>query len=322
MPLNRRHLLSAAALGLCQTPLWAQSAPFPQKPIRYVVPFAAGGLTDVMARMVGQRVSEALGQPILVDNKPGASANLGAEFVAKAEADGHTWLAVTLTHAVNQSLFPKLNYNLEKDMVAVAHLATSPLVLVVNASHPAKTLAEFLAWGKGRPVNGGSSGNGSPPHLGLELLAAATGLQVAHVAYRGGAPSLNDLMGGTLDFIVANLPEAMPHVQSGRLRALAVTAPQRVPLLRDVPTFTELGQPDVTIGNWTGLLMPAATPPAIVERVAREAIAAVKVPATTERLAAMGFTVTGLGPAEYAAVIKSDVARWRGIVQSRGLKPE
>lgn len=261
MPIQRRELLSAAALGFALPQAWAQTAPFPSKPIRYVVPFAAGGLTDVMARLVGQRLGEVLGQPVIVDNKPGASANLGADLVAKGEADGHTWLAVTLTHAVNQSLFPKISYNLESDFVAVAHLATSPLVLVVNTNHPAKTLAEFLAWSKGRPINGGSSGNGSPPHLGLELLAGATGLQVAHVAYRGGAPSLNDLMGGTLDFIVSNLPEAMPHVQSGRLRALAVTSPQRVPLLRDVPTFAELGLPDVTIGNWTGLLMPAATPP-------------------------------------------------------------
>lgn len=322
--LTRRNafdrLARFAALAALPTSGWAQSM-YPSKPIRYVVPFPAGGLTDVMARLVGQKLTESLRQPVVVDNKPGASANLGAEFVAKAAPDGYTWLAVTLAHAVNQSLFPSLPYSLEKNLIPVVHLATSPLALVVHVDSPVRTLREFLGQARSRVLNGGSSGNGTPPHLGLELLALRTKLDIQHVPYKGGAPSLNDLLGKQLDFIVSNLPESSAYIKSGKLRALAVTSAKRHPLLPEVPTFAEAGLDGMELENWTGLVMPAGTPEPIMALVAENAIKAVRQPDVSARVASMGFTPTGLGPAEFGAIVQKEVAHWREIVKARDLKP-
>lgn len=293
---------------------------FPSKPIRYIVPFPPGGLTDVMARMIAVNVGAAFKQSVVVDNRAGASANLGADLAAKATPDGYTWLAVTLAHAVNQSLFTNLPYSLEKHLAPVAHLATSPLVLVVNETNPAKTLAEFLLQARAKRLNGGSSGNGTPPHLGLELLAHSAKIDVTHIPYKGGAPSLNDLLGSQLDFIVSNMPECSAFVKSGKLRALAVTSGKRHPLLPDVPTFAESGLSGVELENWTGLMMPIDTPKAIIEKVSTEAIRAVRTKEINERVAAIGFTPTGLGQAEFDEIIKKDISRWREIVKIRNIQ--
>lgn len=322
---SRRHFSTGllAAGASATLPLWAQPVPdYPTKPIRYVVPFAPGGLTDVMARLIGQKLSEALKVSVLVDNKPGANANLGADLVAKAAPDGYTWLAVTLAHAVNASLFSSLPYSVEKNLVPVVHLATSPLVLVVNASSPVKTLKDFLERAKGQPLSGGSSGNGTPPHLGLELLAGEARLSFTHIPYKGGAPSMNDLMGGQIDFIVSNLPESSAFIRSGKLRALAVSSPQRHALLPDVPTFNELGMPAMEIENWTGMMMPAGTPRAIIEQVSALAARSVRTPEIADRVGAMGFTATGLGPSEFAAILQRDLNRWREIIKARQIKPD
>jgi len=318
---TRRRVLGAGAglLTCAILPAWAQN--WPNKAISYVVPFSAGGLTDVMARIIGQKLSDVLGQTVVVDNKPGGNANIGANLVAKAPADGYTWLAVTMTHTVNPALFPDLPYQLERDLTPVVHLATSPLALVVPASSPILTLDDFLRTARARTLNGGSSGNGTPPHLGQELLAAGAKLKFTHVPYKGGAPSLNDLVGGQIDFIVSNLPECMSFVQAGRLRALAMTSAQRQPLLPDVPTFTELGMPEVELENWTGMMMPAGVPRAIVERVGTLAARLVREPDVIERLTPMGFSATGLGPAEFAAIVQKDLARWRKIVPERDIRP-
>ena len=322
---TRRFVLhaiaSAAAVSLAPSFAFAQDASaYPSKPIRYIVPFPPGGLTDVMARLIALNAGLALKQSILVDNRAGASANLGADLAAKSTPDGYTWLAITLAHAVNQSLFANLPYSLEKNLAPVAHLATSPLVLVVNETHPAKTLAEFLVQARSKRLNAGSSGNGTPPHLGLELLALNAKIEVSHIPYKGGAPSLNDLLGSQLDFIVSNLPECSTYVKAGKLRALAVTSSKRHPLLPDVPTFAEAGLPGVELENWTGLMVPAGTPQAVVDRVAAEAIKSVRSREVGDRVAAMGFTPTGLGPAEFGELIKKDVARWREIVKVRNIQ--
>jgi tripartite-type tricarboxylate transporter receptor subunit TctC len=209
-----------------------------------------------------------------------------------------------------------------KDLVPVAHLATSPLVLVVNANNPIKTLQDLLDRAKAQTLAGGSSGNGTPPHLGLELLASETKLSFTHIPYKGGAPSLNDLMGSQLDFIVSNLPECSAFIKGGKLRALAVTSAQRHALLPDVPTFTELGMPAMELENWTGMMMPAATPRAIVEQVGALAAKSAKNPDVADRVGAMGFTATGLGPTEFAAILAKDVARWRDIIKARQIKPD
>ncbi|NDP63762.1 tripartite tricarboxylate transporter substrate binding protein [Polaromonas sp.] len=314
-------IASAAAVSLVPSLSFAQDvSSYPSKPIRYIVPFPPGGLTDVMARLIALNAGMALKQSILVDNRAGASANLGADLAAKSPPDGYTWLAITLAHAVNQSLFTNLPYSLEKNLAPVAHLATSPLVLVVNESNPAKTLAEFLVQARAKRLNAGSSGNGTPPHLGLELLALNAKIEVSHIPYKGGAPSLNDLLGSQLDFIVSNLPECSTYVKAGKLRALAVTSAKRHPLLPDVPTFAESGLPGVELENWTGLMMPAGTPKAIIDKVASEAIKSVKSREISDRVAAMGFTPTGLGPAEFGEVIKKDVIRWREIVKVRNIQ--
>lgn len=319
---DRRAFLvtaTATATGLA-LPSWAQGVTdYPNKAVRYVVPFPAGGLTDVMARLVGQKVGESMGQPVVVDNKPGANANLGAELVAKAAPDGYTWLAVTLAHAVNQSLFPHLPYSMTRDLMPVAHLANSPLVLVVPVSSPIKNLQEFLEQARSKTLNAGSSGSGTPPHLGLELLMLNGKFKAQHVPYKGGAPSLNDLMGHQLDFIVSNLPECSAYVKGGKLRALAITSAQRHALLPDVPTFAEAGLQGMELENWTALMMPANTPAAIVNKVAPLAIKEVQQPAMKERLASMGFTPTGLGPAEFEAILKKDMERWAKVVKERGI---
>lgn len=337
MTATRRTFSTAlATLGsVVLLPVWAQSSTvstgpspspspsdFPNHPLRYVVPFAAGGLTDVMARLVGQKLTESLKQPVIIDNKPGGNANLGADFVAKSPPDGYTWLAVTLAHAVNQSLFSTLTYSLEKNLVPVVQLASSPLVLVVNASNPAKTLKEFLERAKTQQLSAGSSGNGTPPHLGLELLAGNAKLDVTHIPYKGGAPSMNDLMGGQLDFVVSNLPESVAFIKSGKLRALAVTSAQRHALLPDVPTFAEQGMTDMELENWTGLMVPAGTSKAIIDRIALEAVRTVRTADVAARIGTLGFTVTGLGPAEFAAIVQKDTARWREIIKVRRIKAE
>lgn len=314
-------IASAAAVSLVPSLALAQdSGAYPSKPIRYIVPFPPGGLTDVMARLIAQSAGTALKQSVLVDNRAGASANLGADLAAKSTPDGYTWLAITLAHAVNQSLFTNLTYSLEKNLAPVAHLATSPLVLVVNESNPAKTLAEFLVQARAKRLNAGSSGNGTPPHLGLELLALNAKIDVSHIPYKGGAPSLNDLLGSQLDFIVSNLPECSTYVKAGKLRALAVTSAKRHPLLPDVPTFAEAGLPGVELENWTGLMVPAGTPQAIIDKVSAEAIRSVRSKEVSDRVASMGFTPTGLGPAEFGELIKKDVARWREIVKLRNIQ--
>ena len=314
-------LASVTAMTVTPTLAIAQGlGEFPSKPIRYIVPFPPGGLTDVMARMIAVNVGAAFKQSVVVDNRAGASANLGADLAAKATPDGYTWLAVTLAHAVNQSLFTNLPYSLEKHLAPVAHLATSPLVLVVNETNPAKTLAEFLLQARAKRLNGGSSGNGTPPHLGLELLAHSAKIDVTHIPYKGGAPSLNDLLGSQLDFIVSNMPECAGFVKSGKLRALAVTSGKRHPLLPDVPTFAESGLSGVELENWTGLMMPIDTPKAIIEKVSTEAIRAVRTKEVNERVAAIGFTPTGLGHAEFDEIIKKDISRWREIVKIRNIQ--
>lgn len=320
---TRRDTLRLLAGGslLAATPLSAYAqAGYPNKPIRYVVPFAAGGLTDVMARLIGQKLSDRFGQPVIVDNKPGANANLGAEQVARSPADGYTLLAVTLTHAVNQSLFADISYSMQKDLQPVAHLATSPLVLVVNAASPHKDLKSFVAEAKTKKLNGGSSGNGTPPHLGLELLALASGAEFTHIPYKGGAPSINDLMGGQIDFIVSNLPESIAAIKGGRLRALAVTAAKRVALLPDVPTFAEAGVNGVELENWTGMVAPAGTPKPVVDKLAEAAIAALKAPGSAEKISELGFSATGLGAADFGKILAADVERWRDIVKRRNIK--
>lgn len=320
--LRRSALLAAPLLALAPRPSHAQA--FPDRPVRYVVPFPPGGLTDIMARLVGQRLQEIWQRPVVVENRAGGNAMIGADAVAKAAPDGHTVLAVTLAHAVNATLFPNAPYDFLRDLAPVSALGSLPLVVCVNAANPARTLANLAAQARARTLNGGSSGNGTPPHLGLELFRQISGAgpNITHVPYRGGAPSLTDLLGGSLDLIVSNLPECLPHLQSGRMRGLAVTAEARHRLIPDIPTAAEAGAPGLVISNWTGLVAPAATPAPILAELERAALLALRHPELRQRAEEGGFDLLGWDRDRTRGFFQSEVARWGRLVREAGIRPD
>lgn len=318
--MRRRSLLLAAAL-----PALAQAQPgWPTREIRAIVPFTPAGQTDTMARLLAARLTDALGRPVIVENRAGGNGLIGAEAAARAAPDGHTWLVATLTHAINATLFPNAGYDFRRDLTTVSLLGTLPLVVTVRADAPFASLADLFAAGRARPLNGGSSGIGTPPHLGLELLRRAGGIgpTLVHVPYRGGAPAVTDLVGGTLDVIVGNLPEVLGQIQGGRLRALAVTAPARHALLPAVPTTAEAGAPDLLLGSWTALMLPAATPPAIIARLGEEVRRALADPATRARAMELGFDVVASTPEDGQRFVLAEADRLGGVIAQAGIRPE
>lgn len=323
-PLTRR----ATALGLALLPAArasAQSADaFPERAVRYVVPFAPAGLTDIMARLLAQRLSETWGKPVVVDNRPGGNAMVGADAAAKAAPDGHTLLAVTLTHAVNASLYPNAPYDLRRDFAAISVLGALPLVVAVPAGHPARDLAGLLAMARDRPMSAGSSGNGSPPHLGMELVRriAGAGTNLVHVSYRGGAPAVTDLVAGNLDLIVSNLPECIGQLRAGRLRGLAITDRQRHRLVPDIPTVAEAGAPDLLITNWTAVLTNAAVPRPVLRRLEADTLAAVRDPELRRRAEEGGFDMLGWDAARSREHLHAEVERWGRLVAEAGIRAD
>jgi tripartite-type tricarboxylate transporter receptor subunit TctC len=313
-------VLGAASLAVL-TPVsraLAQGGQWPQKPINYVVPFPPGGLTDVAARQVAKTVTTAEGWNIVVENKPGGSANIGAAYVARAEPDGCTWLAITMSHAANATLFAgKAGYDLMKDLVPVAGLASSSMMVVVNAKSNIKTLEDLTRAAKAKPggLSAGSSGNGTPPHLTLALYQQLTDTKLLHVPYKGGAPSLTDLIGGQLDVIFSNYPESLAYVKSGALRALAVTTKERSPDLPDVPTVAQAGLPDLIVENFTGVMAPAGTPPELVARIGKAIEKQISQPDMKKTLSQLGFTAQPRGPAEFKQYLAGEVARWSKTIQ-------
>ena len=322
----RRRLPALAALLPPAARAAAQPAAdaFPERPVRYVVPFAPAGLTDIMARLLAQRLSEIWAKPVVVDNRPGGNAMVGADAAAKAAPDGHTLLAVTLTHAVNVALYPNAPYDLRRDFAAVSVLGALPLVVCVPAAHPARDLAGLLAMARARPMSAGSSGNGSPPHLGMELLrrTAGAGSNLVHVSYRGGAPAVTDLVAGNLDLIVSNLPECIGQLRAGRLRGLALTDRQRHRLVPDVPTAAEAGAPDLLITNWTAALTNAAVPPPVLRRLEADTLLAVRDPELVRRAEEGGFDVLGWGAARSQAHVHAEVERWGRLVAEAGIRAD
>ncbi|RTZ41716.1 tripartite tricarboxylate transporter substrate binding protein [Candidimonas sp. SYP-B2681] len=323
-PVRRRLLQVAGAAGLTSlvpaAALAATPDTWPGRPINYVVPFAPGGLTDVAARTVAKTLSDAHGWNIVIENKSGGSANIGAAYVARAVPDGHTWLAITLTHASNATLFAgRAGYDLLKDLVPVAGLAASSMMVVVNAKSPIRSIADLNKIAKERSLNAGSSGNGTPPHLTLALYQKLTGNTLIHIPYKGGTPSMTDLMGGHLDVIFSNYPESLPHVKSGALRALAVTTTKRSPDLPDVPTVAEAGLPELIVENMTGVLATAGTPDAIVQKIGKAIVAQVGTPAMRQSMINMGFIPQPRGPAEFKQHLESEVKRWHDIIKSAGI---
>lgn len=320
MSLSRRAAL--AALPLAALPFAASGQAFPERPVRYIVPFAPAGLTDIMARLVAQRLTETWNKPVLVENRAGGNALIGADAAAKSPPDGHTLLAITMTHTVNVSLFPNAPYNLMRDFTPVSILGSLPLVVVVNVNNPARTLAELMEQARTRNMNGGTSGNGSPPHLGLELFrrASRAGDRITHVPYRGGAPGVTDLAGGNLDLMVSNLPECLGQIQGGRLRALATTGAQRHRLIPDVPTVAELGVPELTMTNWTAVLTNAAVPAPAFAEISRATQLAMQHADTRSRAEAGGFDVLGWDPDRSKSFMTQEVARWGQLVREANIR--
>jgi tripartite-type tricarboxylate transporter receptor subunit TctC len=322
--IDRRSVL--AGLPAVLLPLAARAQPaFPDRPVRYIVPFPPGGLTDIMARLVGQKLSENWGRPVVVENRAGGNALIGADAVAKSAPDGHTLLAITLTHAVNASLFPQAPYNFRNDFTTISVLGSLPLVVVVNAEKsPARNLTDFLAAARTQRMNVGSSGTGSPPHLGLELvrIAARAGENIQHVPYRGGAPSVTDLAAGNLDFMVSNLPECIAQIQGGRLRPLAVTSAERHPLIPDVPTVKEAGQANLEMTNWTAMMVPASVPAPLLARLETDTLAAIRDVDVSRRAREGGFTVEAWDRTRSDAFVAAETARWARLIQDAGLRAD
>jgi tripartite-type tricarboxylate transporter receptor subunit TctC len=320
---NRIQLMAALLFACVPLIAGAQSA-YPNKPIRMIVPYPPGGPTDVLGRIVAQKLSENLGQQVVVENRPGASGMIGSEIVAKAAPDGYTLLANASIHVINPSLYPKMNFDALRDFAPVSLIAQVPLILVVNPGLPVKSVQELIALGKAQPnlLNFGSSGNAAAPHLAGESFKIATGVQMQHVPYKGSAPALTDLIGGQVQLIFDSMPSAMPHVKSGKIRALAVTTAKRSPTVPDLPTIAESGVPGFDISTWYGVWAPAGTPKEIVNKVAAEMAKALQQPAMRERLAALGAEPVGNTPEEFAAYCQSELAKWSKIVRESGAKAD
>lgn len=300
----------------------APAAAYPAKTIRYVIPFPPGGITDLMARTIAQKTADAWKQSVVIDNRPGGNALMGADLVAKSSPDGYTWLGMTITHTVNATLFPQAPYSFTKDLTAVTVLGSLPLVVVVPQSLPVKSLAELTALSRARSLNGGSSGNGTPQHLAFELYRQLSGANAQHIPFKGGGPSTIALIGGHLDFIITGLPECLPHIRSGKLRALVIAGAARLPAIPDIPTTAELGMTSLAITSWTGLMVPSGTPKAIIARINAEVVNVLKQPDTAERVREQGFDIVANAPAEAQSFMASEVARWSRLVREANIKAD
>lgn len=324
--MQRRHLLAlaaAATAGALPLASWAQDYPKPGATLRYIVPFPAGGLTDVMARQVGQALGTRWGVSVVIDNRPGNGGQIGADAAAKSAGDGNTLLAITLTHAANVTLFKgKSPYDFQRDLKPVALLAGSPMLVVVPAASPIKDFKDLQAAAKARKLNAGSSGNGTPPHLTLELFNDITKSEIQHIPYKGGAPSMTDLIGGQLDLVFSNFPESIAHVKSGKLRALAIASRERHPLVPDVPTTAEAGLPQLQVENWTAVMVPAATPDAVVQKLGAEVVAIMGTPEIAERARTQGFRVDARGPKDFSPFLKDEIDRWARIITAAKIQPD
>jgi len=319
---NRRQLLVAAGAGLLAAPLGALAQRYPIRPIRVVVPYPAGGPTDVLGRIVATRLGERLGQPVVIDNKPGASGMIGADIVAKAPADGYTLLVNASIHVINPSLYAKTPYDAIADFATVSNLADVALVLAVHPKLPVRSVQELVAYAKSAktPLAFASAGNGSAQHLSGEAFKIAAGVDMLHVPYRGSAPALTDLIGGQVQLMFDSMPSSMPHVKAGTIRPLAVTTAKRVSSLPDVPTIAESGFPGFSISTWYGVWAPAQTPPDVVRQISREIAAIVRQPDVRAQFAGLGAEPVGNTPDEFAAFAQSELVKWRDIVKRSGAK--
>jgi tripartite-type tricarboxylate transporter receptor subunit TctC len=317
-----RSLVLAAAMMLAQS-AWAQS-PYPSRPIRFIVPFPPGGGNDIVGRIVAAKLGEGLGQQVVVDNRGGAGGTIGTDITAKAAPDGYTMLVNNISLAVNHTLFRKLPYDTLKDLAPVSLVGRQPNMVVVHPGVAAKSVRDLLALARAKPgqVNYGSGGSGTASHLATEMLKLMTRTDMVHVPYKGLGPALTDLMGGRLHVIISTMASALPHMKAGRLRPLAVTTAQRSSFFPDVPTMDEAGVKGYEFSTWYGLVVPAGTPRAIVERLNAETRKALATPTVKEQFAAQGLETAPSTPQEFGAYLRAEVAKWGKVIKASGATTE
>ena len=317
-----KTILSALTM-LLALPAPAQDA-YPSKPVHIIVPSAPGGGTDTVARLLGQQLAKSMGQPFVIDNRPGAGNVIGAEAAARSAPDGYTLLMAPSTLAINHIVKKNLPYDVLRDFAPVTQMVSLPNVLVVGASLPVRTLAEFIALAKQKPgeLTFGSAGVGTAPHLAMELVMSATGIRLRHVPYKGVAPALTDIIAGRVSGMTVNVLSARRHVEAGTLRALAVTGSQRVRDLPNVPTFAEAGYPNAQSFQWFGLLAPAGTPQSVVARLQAETARALETPEMRARLALENADPVGSTPAEFSALIRQEMEKWTAVARAANIRPE
>ncbi len=323
MGLLRALGLACLGLVLAQGFVRAQEA-YPARPIRFILPFPPGGGTDILGRIISERLSASLGQPVVIENRGGAGGNVGAEAAAKSAPDGYTIVLVAPSLAISPSLYSKLNYDPVKDFAPVSLVATVPNVMITHPSVPARTLAEFIALAKTKPgrMNFGSGGNGTSNHLAGELFNIVAGVKLVHVPYKGVNLAMNDVLSGEVQLVVIGVPAASPHIKAGKLRALALIAPRRSPAIPEVPTVAEAGLPGFEVTTWYGVLAPAGTPRPIVTRLNAELVRIMHAPELKERLAALATDPATGTPEEFADYIKREIEKWGEVVRQAGLKAD
>ena len=324
-PYRSLALLSALAIAHAALPvIAADSTAYPARPIRLVVPFAPAGSADALARTIQPALSDALGQTIVIDNRPGASSTIGTDMAAKAAPDGYTLVLITTTHTVNPSLIAKLPYDTVGDFAPVSLVVSQPNILVVHPSVPAKSVKELVAMAKAKPnsLNFASGGNGSSPHLSGELFKIVAGVQITHVPYKGSGPGVTDLLGGHVQLMFAGPLALEQQIKNGRLRALAVADKRRSAVLPDVPTMTEAGFAGVETGTWYGILAPARTPQPIVAKIHTAIVRILQAPDLKSRILNQGVDIVGSSPAEFEKFIIAEVAKWSRVVQTAGIRAD
>ena len=319
---TRRTLLASLAVAAAGAlPLGALAQNFPTKPITIIVPFSAGGTTDILARIVGQGLTTELGQSVVVDNKPGAGGNIGGSLAAKAAADGYTLFMGTVgTHAINQSLYKKMPFDPVKDFAPLSRVATVPNLLVAHPSQPFKTVKEMIAYAKANPgkITFGSPGSGASPHVSGELFKSMTGTDLLHIPYKGSAPAMTDLLGGQTSVMFDNMPSAIQHVRSGKLRPIAVTTAKRSPELPDVPTIAEAGVPGYEATSWFGMFAPAGTPKPVLDKLHAALIKVLNQADVKKKIAEQGGDVVAETPEQFAAFIQAESVKWGKVVKESG----
>ena len=325
IPVRAAFAFLAALAPMLLAAASASAQSWPTRPVRFIVPFAPGGQSDAVARAVGQRLAERWGQPVIVENKPGAAATIGSDLVAKSPPDGYTILLAPAPFVITQYAYPKLPYDSRKDFVPVSLLVTNPLVITVNPMRlPVKTPAEFVAAIRKEPgkVSYGTPGNGSLPHLAVALFQVQSGIEALHVPYKGGGPAVTDLVGGQTAFMFASPLEVMPNVKAGRLNVIAVTSSKRVPYWPEVPTLVESGYPEYEAYAWFGVVAPAGTPREVVSKINADIVAVLKTKEVADNLAAQGADVAITTPEEFAKFLDNEHKRWSAAVKAANVKIE